>query len=102
MRRSRCTVSLTTSHWGTCWKAANRPTNLSRGQKNVESPTKRILMARIGAAFMGGFVNFYHNAYNWKGAMMENLAGDSWRGFGDKRYRIVDQSCVEKSKIGKR
>jgi hypothetical protein len=70
--------------------------------RNVKSPTKRILMARIGAAFMGGFVNFYHNAYNWKGAMMENLAGDSWRGFGDKRYRIVDQSCVEKSKIGKR
>jgi len=70
--------------------------------KNVESPTKRILMARIGAAFMGGFVNFYHNAYNWKGATMENIAGDSWRGFGDKRYRIVDQSCVEKSKIGKR
>jgi hypothetical protein len=59
-------------------------------------------MARIGTAFMGGLVNFYHNAYNWKGGMMENLAGDSWRGFGDKRYRIVDQSCEEKSKIGKR
>jgi hypothetical protein len=70
--------------------------------KNVRSPTKRILMARIGVAFLGGFVNFYHNAYNWKGGMMENLAGDSWRGFGDKRYRIVDQSCVEKSNIGKR
>jgi len=70
--------------------------------KHVESPTKRILMARIGAAFMGGIVNFYHNAYNWKGAMMENLAGDSWRGFGDRRYRIVDQSCAEKSEIGKR
>ena len=59
-------------------------------------------MARIGTAFTGGLVNFYHNAYNWKGGMMENIAGDSWRGFGDKRYRIVDQSCVEKSKIGKR
>jgi hypothetical protein len=70
--------------------------------KSVRSPTKRILVARIGNAFMGGFVNFYHNAYNWKGGMMENLAGDSWRGFGDKRYRIVDQSCVEKSRIGKR
>jgi hypothetical protein len=70
--------------------------------KSVRSPTKRILMARIGTAFMGGLVNFYHNAYNWKGGMMENLAGDSWRGFGDKRYRIVDQSCEEKSKIGKR
>ena len=70
--------------------------------RNVRSPTKRILMARIGTAFTGGLVNFYHNAYNWKGGMMENIAGDSWRGFGDKRYRIVDQSCVEKSKIGKR
>jgi hypothetical protein len=70
--------------------------------KNVGSPTKRLLMASISAALMGGFVNFYHNAYNWKGAIMENLAGDSWRGFGDKRYRIVDQSCVEKTNIGKR
>ena len=32
-RRSRCTVSQTTSHWGTCWKAANRTTNLSRGRE---------------------------------------------------------------------
>jgi hypothetical protein len=70
--------------------------------RNDGSPAKRVLMARIGAGLMGGFVNFYHNAYNWKGAMLENLAGDSWRGFGDKRYRIVDESCVEKSKIGKR
>ena len=70
--------------------------------RNVRSPTKRILMARIGTAFTGGLVNFYHNAYNWKGGMMENIAGGLLVWIGDKRYRIVDPSCVEKSKIGRR
>ncbi len=51
---------------------------------------------------MGGYTNFYHNAYNWKGGMLMNLAGDAWRGFGDKKYRIVDAGCPETTKIGKR
>ena len=69
-------------------------TNLSRKTRGS--------MATTAGTIMGGYVNFYHNAYNWRGAMMKNLAGDSWRGFGDKRYRIVDDSCTEKTHKGKR
>ena len=58
---------------------------------------RRASIARAGGKLMGGYVNFYHNAYNWRGAMMKNIAGDRWRGFGDRRYRIVDASCTETS-----
>jgi hypothetical protein len=65
------------------WAKKNKSkTNLSQNA--------RASMATSAGKVLGGYVNFYHNAYNWRGAMMKNLAGDSWRGFGDKRYRIVD------------
>ena len=44
-------------------------------------------LATNAGKFMGAYVNFFHNAYNWKGAMVKNLAGDSWRAYGDKKYR---------------
>ncbi|MCP4183308.1 MAG: hypothetical protein GY761_08315 [Hyphomicrobiales bacterium] len=73
----------------------------NKSKTNLSQKT-RASMATTAGKVMGGYVNFYHNAYNWRGAMMKNLAGDSWRGFGDKRYRIVDQSCTEKTHKGKR
>jgi len=42
---------------------------------------------------MGAHVNFNHNAHNWKGSMMMNLVGFTWRGYGDGKYRIVDATC---------
>ena len=66
------------------------------------SSAGRAKLATTAGKIMGGYVNFYHNAYNWKGAMMTNLTGDSWRGFGDKHYRIVEKSCTQTSKRGKR
>lgn len=54
-------------------------------------------LAVAGSEVMGGFVNFYHNAYNWEGAKLKNLAGESWRGFGDGKYRIVDAACAHRS-----
>lgn len=57
--------------------------------------------AGLASKYMGAYVNFSHNAFNWKGAMLKNLAGDSWRGFGDKKYRVVDSNCAETTKIGK-
>lgn len=67
--------------------------NRSRLTKNIALSTTKM---------MGAYVNFSHNAFNWKGAMLKNLAGDSWRGFGDKKYRVVDSNCTETTKIGKR
>ncbi len=61
-----------------------------------------VFAAGTASKLMGAYVNYFHSGYNWKGAMMQNLAGDSWRGFGDKKYRVVDKSCGETSKIGKR
>lgn len=42
--------------------------------------------ANAGSSLMGGMVNFYHNAGNWKGAMVKNAAGEQWRAYGDGMY----------------
>lgn len=72
------------------------------GKKNSKRSrlTKKIALST--SKMMGAYVNFSHNAFNWKGAMLKNLAGDSWRGFGDKKYRVVDSNCAETTKITKR
>ena len=59
-------------------------------------------LAQIVGSVSGAEANFYHNAFNWKGATLENLAGNTWRGFGDGRYRIADPSCAAKSYAGRR
>ena len=71
-------------------------------QKNGFFASSGTSMAKSASKVMGGYTNFYHNAYNWKGGMMMNLAGDVWRGFGDKKYRVVDAGCPETTKVGKR
>lgn len=55
----------------------------------------------IGKA-TGAHTNFYHNAYNWAGAMMKNSFGDEWRGFGDGKYRIAGVDCKEKTHLLRR
>ncbi len=59
-------------------------------------------VAKGGSSAMGGLVNFYHNAFNFRGAMVKNLAGESWRAYGDGKYRIVDAACARKSYIERR
>lgn len=71
------------------------------GEKNKKRSALTLGVADAASKLMGAYVNFSHNGHNWKGAMMKNLAGDSWRGFGDKKYRVVDSRCTETSKIGK-
>ena len=72
------------------------------GEKNKTRNILTVGLADAASKTMGAYVNFYHNGFNWKGAMMKNLAGDSWRGFGDKKYRVVDSNCQQTSKIDKR
>jgi hypothetical protein len=83
---------------------SDRMTQWGKEQKQKQGffASRGASIARNASKVMGGYTNFYHNAYNWKGGMMMNLAGDAWRGFGDKKYRIVDAGCAETTKIGKR
>jgi len=71
------------------------------GKNNSHRASMTKGVSIVASKFMGGYVHFYHNAYNWKGAMLKNLAGDSWRGFGDKKYRVVDTGCAETTDAGK-
>ncbi len=71
------------------------------GKNNTHRAGFTNQLATNAGKLMGGYVNFYHNAYNWKGAMLKNLAGDSWRGYGDKKYRVVSSDCSQTTKIGR-
>ena len=61
-----------------------------------------ILTPGAGAAAMvfGGMVNFYHNAYNWKGGMVRNGAGEEWRATGDGRYFDADNKLQRDMVVG--
>lgn len=63
--------------------------------KWAEKQQSRLLSAAINIANegLGGIVNFYHNAFNFKGAMVRNSLGHTWRAYGDGKYRVVDTSC---------
>lgn len=74
---------------------------VSWGKKNAHRSSATSGFADLASKLMGAYVNFTHNAFNWKGAILKNLEGDAWRGFGDKKYRVVDANCAEKTKAGK-
>lgn len=38
----------------------------------------------------GFYANVNHNGLNYHGATLTNLHGDTWRGYGDHRYRLID------------
>lgn len=71
------------------------------GKKNANRSSATSSIADLASKLMGAYVNFTHNAFNWKGAILKNLAGDAWRGFGDKKYRVVDSNCTAKTKLAK-
>lgn len=50
----------------------------------------------------GLWANFYHNAFNTRGAQVRNLDGDSWRAYGDDMYRVPAETCAEKGYIARR
>ena len=50
----------------------------------------------------GLWANFYHNAFNTLGARVTNLDGESWRAYGDDKYRVVSAACGKKSRAAQR
>ena len=48
------------------------------------------------AKVLGAQTNFYHNAHNWRGAMLTNIAGETWKGYGDGKYQVLDRRCAAK------
>ncbi|MBL1406529.1 MAG: hypothetical protein COC00_011140 [Rhizobiales bacterium] len=71
------------------------------GEKNANRSSATSSIANLASKLMGAYVNFTHNAFNWKGAILKNIEGDAWRGFGDKNYRVVDSYCKTFSKADK-
>lgn len=70
----------------------------------VLQPLRKLMqLVRQGAGSVLGLVaNFYHNAFNTEGALVSNLDGDTWRAYGDNKYRIVTKACTETTRLARR